>query len=314
MKKYNLFLSGVAMIAALSTLTSCEWYNKYYRDTDSTSATETQTGNTAMSAETQAKRKQEIQKGKQDIVEKIDTKAYTPEEFAKGVVKGDWSIETVFGQNAVGEKAPYLKFDEASRRVYGSNGCNTLNAGYEYNPKDFTLTFSNMAVTMMMCHKEGITDIQINQALNETRTYSLTESEDGYEMTLYNEARQPVMTLSLQNINFLNGTWRVVTINGEPINNDKMKLVFDIDEHKIHGNTGCNVLNGNLETDMDAPNTFSIESLAVTRMLCPQMEHQTIMLVALERACRAKPLDKNRVALLNSDGETVITLERTSDK
>lgn len=243
-----------------------------------------------------------------------DPKMYTPEEFAKGIVKGDWAIEEVMGHAAVGETPPYLKFSQDNGRIYGNNGCNTINADYAYNPADSTLTFDHVAVTMMLCHKEGITDYLVNQAMNDTRSYSLQEVEDGYLMTLYNGSGQEVMKLTHQNLDFLNGTWKVVEIEGQKINVDGMKLVFDVDEHKVHGNTGCNVLNGRLETDMDAPNTFSFESMAVTMMYCPEMEYQTAMLVALEDACRAKPIDKNRVQLLDSSGDPVITLERTTDK
>lgn len=248
------------------------------------------------------------------IMVKTDPKTYSPEEFAKGIVKGDWAIEKVFGEEAVGEKAPFLKFALSDDRVYGNNGCNTINAEYKYNPSDSILVFENVAVTMMLCAKEGITDYLINQALNETRRYALKDVEDGYIMTLYNEAGKEVMLLTHQNLDFLNGTWKVIEIDGEPIDVENMKLVIDVDEHKVHGNTGCNVFNGKLETDMETPNTFSFESMAVTMMYCPQIEYQTAMLVALEDAERAKPIDKNRVQLLNASGRPVITLQRTTDK
>lgn len=248
------------------------------------------------------------------IMVKSDPKTYSPEEFAKGLIKGDWAIENVYGQEAVGEKAPFLKFSQTEGKVYGNNGCNTINADYKYNPADHSLAFSNVAVTMMLCHKEGITDYLVNQALNETASYSLEEVEDGYIMRIFDGNGKEIMVLAHQNLDFLNGTWKVVEINGEPINIEKMKLVLDVDEHKVHGNTGCNVLNGKLETDMDAPNTFSFESMGVTMMMCPQMEYQTAMLVALEEAERAKPIDKNRVQLLDAEGNPVITLQRTTDK
>lgn len=264
--------------------------------------------------------KQTIQKevvlptDREAITIKTDPKMYTPEEFKKGIVKGDWAIEKVFGEEAIGESAPFIKFSQEEGRIYGNNGCNTINAEYKYNPADSTLTFENTAVTMMLCHKEGITDQQINMALNETRRYSLEAVEDGYVMNLYDAAGRNIMQLTHQNLDFLNGTWKVVAIDGEPVNIDNMKLVFDIDEHKVHGNTGCNVLNGRLETDMDTPNTFSFESMGVTMMNCPHMEYQSAMLVALEDACKAKPLNKNRVELLDSSGNAVITLERATDK
>lgn len=242
-----------------------------------------------------------------------DPKTYSPEEFAKGIIKGDWAIDEVYGEKPQGQVAPFIKFSESEGRIYGNNGCNTINADYTYNAKDNTLKFSNTAVTMMLC-PDAATEHLINTAVNETRSYSLRETEDGYLMTLYDGAGKKIMELTHQNLDFLNGTWKVVAIEGEAVNIPKMKLVFDIDEHKIHGNTGCNVLNGRLETEMDAPNTFSFEGIAVTMMMCPDIEHQTAMLVALEDACRAKPVDKNKVILLDASGKEVMTLERTTDK
>ena len=264
--------------------------------------------------DTAVKKDMVLPQDREAIMVKSDPKTYSPEEFAKGLIKGDWAIENVYGQEAVGEKAPFLKFSQTEGKVYGNNGCNTINADYKYNPADHSLAFSNVAVTMMLCHKEGITDYLVNQALNETASYSLEEVEDGYVMRIFDGNGKEIMVLAHQNLDFLNGTWKVVEINGEPINVEKMKLVLDVDEHKVHGNTGCNVLNGKLETDMDAPNTFSFESMGVTMMMCPQMEYQTAMLVALEEAERAKPIDKNRVQLLDAEGNPVITLQRTTDK
>lgn len=286
-------------MASALTFSSCDLYDRLFKKESQLNT---------------IKKENVLPQDREAIQVKADPKTYSPEEFAKGIIKGDWAIEDVFGETAVGQTPPFIKFSQNEGRIYGNNGCNTINAEYSYNPTDSTLTFNHVAVTMMLCHKEGLTDYLVDKALNDTRTYTLSEAEDGYELNLFDENGKRVMLLRHQNLDFLNGTWKVIAIDGEEINVDKMKLVFDIDEHKIHGNTGCNVLNGRLETDMDSPNTFSFEAIAVTMMLCPQMEYQTAMLVALEEACRAKPIDKNKVMLLDSEGKDVLTLERTTDK
>lgn len=290
-----LFLSAAVLLVSM---TSCDLYDKVFGHKENNVV----------------KKEVVLPQDREAIMVKTDPKMYSPEEFAKGVVKGDWAIETVYDQNAVGQSAPYIKFAPEEHRIYGNNGCNTINGDYAYNPADSTLTFDNVATTMMLCSKEGITDYLVNKAINETRRYALKDVEDGYLMTLYDGDDRQVMVLAHQNLDFLNGTWKVVEIDGEKVKIDKMKLVFDIDEHKVHGNTGCNVLNGKLETDMDAPNTFSFESMAVTMMYCPEMEYQTAMLVALEDACRAKPIDKNKVQLIDDSGKVVMTLVRTADE
>ena len=46
------------------------------------------------------------------------------------------------------------------------------------------------------------------------------------------------MELMHQNFQFLNGTWLVKEIDGQPVNVPDMKLVIDVDEGRLHGNTG----------------------------------------------------------------------------
>ncbi|MDE6577831.1 MAG: META domain-containing protein [Muribaculaceae bacterium] len=250
---------------------------------------------------------------REKIVQPVSA-VYTSEDLEKGIVKGDWAIEKVNGKEAIGENPPFLKFVPAEKRVYGNNGCNTINATYTYNPADSTLSFSNLVSTMMACGMEGITDVEINAALDAARYYTWKLNGDDYYLTLYDADHSPVMELMHQNFQFLNGTWAVKEIEGQAINIPDMKLVIDVDEGKLHGNTGCNLINGSLETDMDAANSISFQGIAMTKMACPDSEYETPFVVALEEASKAKPLKDNQVALMNGEGKVVLLLERTSDK
>lgn len=294
MRKYTLPLFAFSMIL----LASCSVFKK--------------TGATTSSGEG-IKKESVLPTDREDIVQPVSA-VYTSTEISKGIVKGDWAIETVNGEPAIGEKAPFLKFVPAENKVYGNNGCNTINAEYKYNPEDSTIRFSYLASTMMLCHKEGITDMQINLALDATRFYSWELNDDNYYLTFYNEAKEPVMELMHQNFQFLNGTWAVKEISGEKVNNPRMKLVIDVEEGKLHGNTGCNVFNGTLEINMISANSISFQAISTTMALCPDNTYETQFLVALEEAMKAKPLKGNRVELLDSQDKPVLLLERTSDK
>lgn len=241
-------------------------------------------------------------------------KTYTPEEIKKGVVKGDWSILNVAGKEAVGEKAPFLKFVPAQKKVYGNNGCNVINADYRYNPADSTLRFEKVATTMMACSLPGITDSEINVALDATRYYSWSVADSDYYLYFYDSAHRRVMTLMHQNFDFLNGTWSVAAIEGKPVDVPDMKLVIDVDEGKIHGNTGCNVLNGSMDINMEQANSISFSAIALTRMACPQPNYETALVVALEEAAAAKPISPSEVILFNESGKQVLTLRRTTDR
>ncbi len=245
---------------------------------------------------------------------------YTPAELKKGVVKGDWAIETVNGKNAVGESAPYIKFEPTQKKIYGNNGCNTINGDYTYSAQHHTLTFSNLITTMMACGMQGITDTEINVAMNMVRSYKLEERNHQYWMHLYDGAGKEVMTLMHQNFDFLNGTWLVQSIKEKKINEPgkmlvpDMKLVIDVPEGKVHGNTGCNILNGDFEIDMDVPNSISFQNMATTRMACPPDNNfETDMLVALEEATTAHPVNANTIELLNSQKQVIMVLVRTTD-
>lgn len=248
---------------------------------------------------------------REEILKDKDAKTFTPEDIARGILKGDWAIETVTGKEAVGEETPYLKFVPADKHIYGYNGCNVINATYEYNPADSTLTFGNTLSTMRMCSKTGITDIEINAALANTRRY-ITELRDDSQVYLYllDGAGTRLMTLMHQNFDFLNGTWSVVAINEEAVNIPDMKLVIDVDEGKVHGNTGCNILNGDLDTDMETPNSISFSAIATTRRMCQDNNWETPLLVALEDATYARPISADKVLLLNAQNEVVLELRR----
>lgn len=240
-----------------------------------------------------------------------ELRTYTPEEIAQGVVKGDWAIEQVNGKNAIGEKAPFLKFSPSEKRFYGNNGCNSITGTYTYNPADSTLRFENIASTMMMCSKEGITDYEINYSLDATRKYTWTEKNGDYYLHLLDESGREIMTLMHQNFDFLNGAWDVAMIHNTQVTNPDVQLVIDVDENKIHGNTGCNILNGAMETEMDAANSISFNSIATTKMACrPGDNTETEFIVALEEASTAKPVSANEVLLFDSMGNQVLKLVR----
>lgn len=235
---------------------------------------------------------------------------YTAKDLEEGVVTGDWAIETVNGDTISNDTPAYLTFVPKEKRVYGNNGCNTINATYEYNQAEKKLDFSNLLTTMRLCNMERNSDEMINLALGNTVSYTWSHQGDEYFLQFYDETGREVMTLMHQNFDFLNGTWLVTSIENEAVNNPDMQLVIDIAEKKLHGNTGCNILNGAIDIDMESANTISFHDIVTTRMACPDPEIQTRLLVALEDAAHAKPQDDKTVILLNLLREPVLTLKR----
>ncbi len=254
-----------------------------------------------------------LPRDREQIAATEDLKTYTAEDIQNGVVKGDWAIEEINGKAPVGEKAPYLRFSPANKMVYGYNGCNFLNGPYAYNQQEKTLSFGEMASTMRMCDVAGLTDYEINIALSKVKTYSWEAKDNDYYLYLYDEEGNRVLTLMHQNFDFLNGTWLVRAINATAVDDPDMKIVRAVDEGKIHGNTGCNRLNGTLEIDMEAANSISFSNIGLTRMACPEPNNETALVVALEEVSAAKPVSKEEVRLFDAKGTQVLKLTRTTD-
>lgn len=237
--------------------------------------------------------------------------AYTPDELGKGIIKGDWAIEEVNGKSTLGmEEPPYIKFDISTHRIYANNGCNYLNGDYKYSPSDKTIRFGELLGTMRMCDNVAVTDEEISRAIADVRYYSWELRDSQYYLYLENASHQRILTLMHQNFDFLNGTWLVKAIDDQPVAIPDLRFVIDVDEKKIHGNTGCNTLNGKLLSDMDAPNSISFQALTITRRACEDVEFENDLIVALEDAATAKPISPEKVLLINNHGIVVLELER----
>lgn len=254
-----------------------------------------------------------LEKAAKAEAEKAMAKVDGKTQRQQGPLSGDWAIETVLGKKAVGETAPFIKFVPGENRIYGNNGCNIINGAYTTDAKAKTITFGNLATTMMMCGQNNITDAEIGEALGLTVKYTIENGSDEESiLRFYDAGGKEVMTLMHRDFHFLDGTWAVKTIDGEAVNLEGMKVALDVDEKRMHGNTGCNIINGELETDMDAANSISFSKIGMTKMACPDSGWETRMMVALEEAVTAKKVSADEIEFIGSSGQQVMLLKKTS--
>jgi heat shock protein HslJ len=221
---------------------------------------------------------------------------------------GRWYISTVGSHRLAGfadSEWPYLQFEPTESRFYGCNGCNVLNGQYTSSAEG-SLTFGDVASTLRMCPTDTL-EFPISRALAATRSYNVSGGTD-VELTLLNEKNHSVMTLSKVDVSFLNGGWQVVAINGEACNNRDVRLVIDISEGHLHGNTGCNILNGSVTCNPTASRSVQFTALSTTRMACPEGVSESDLLIALEEVAVARPTLNNAVQLLDESGAEVIRL------
>lgn len=238
------------------------------------------------------------------------TKATTDTPNSLTAVPGEWTIYSVDGRNITGDERPYITFDDKSHRFYGSNGCNTINGDYTIDGNKLTL--SNVISTMRAC-PDAPFESAINLALGNVSTFAIKRTGNESYMSLINNAGRTVLVIRKHNMDYLNGTWRVAEIQGKSVNPDlhpELQLVIDIPELRIHGNTGCNIINGNLLIDPDKTDAMQFTDMATTRMACPDGAIETEFLLAMESVDRARPDGDNKVILMDERGKRVIVLQR----
>ena len=226
------------------------------------------------------------------------------------VFDGEWIIKRVGDVNIEREEDyPYINFAANENNFYASNGCNVLNGAFTVDTANKTVTFHNVISTLRYC-ADTPWDTQINAALGDGVPVKYEYKMENGEARLYflNNAGERVLSLAKPGLDFLNGNWRVDSIEGEKFEDSDMTIFFDIEERKVHGDTGCNSFNGTIYVDPQNKQSFSLQNMAVTMRMCPNIENQSKFLVALEQACTASAGQNGSVNLVNASGKTVLVL------
>lgn len=232
------------------------------------------------------------------------------------VFYGEWMASQVGEQHVTGENRPYIVFDEDSTnpfmvKCYANNGCNTLNGEFAVTPGGKMKSTGELISTMMMCN-DAPYEMGFNMALNTVEAYTIEKVGSDYLLYLKNGAGATTMILRKSDLDFVNGAWAVQKIGNTPVPQDsEMKIVIDIPELKIHGNAGCNILNGDIRLNPDVQNSIEFANLATTRMMCPDMETEQAFLKALESAKKvATTGNKDIIFFTDAAGKTVVVLKR----
>lgn len=232
--------------------------------------------------------------------------------YKADAISGEWNVFSVNGKKVTGEERPYINFNMEDHRLYGSNGCNIINGDFSAND-DSSIEIGNVISTMMAC-PDAPFESDINQALGNARYFSISKQGHEYYLVLMDSTHKSLMTLRRHNMDFLNGSWKVEEINGHDNDNEDVQMVIDIFEQRVHGNTGCNILNGELLIDPDKSNSIQFSNLATTRMMCPDMKTETAFLVALESVEFAKKGKGNTVVMTDKNNKPMLRLKKLNVK
>ena len=204
------------------------------------------------------------------------------------------------------ESTPSLDF-KGGNKVYGNNGCNTINGTFQLNGNN--LMFSDFITTDRQCHNVT-SEKTIMHTLADVRRYSLETQYNAQYLNLMNSKGAVIMVLKRHNLDAMNGAWLIKEIDSENVSELNMRVVVDAVMQTIHGDTGCNIINGIITLDPTKDMAIQFEDLHSTENDCEEIEYETSLLLALERTESCKRINQNEMALLDNKGTIVVVLQR----
>ncbi len=221
---------------------------------------------------------------------------------------GEWDIVTLRKKKVYSLERAYLYLDFAGGyKVYGNNGCNTINGSFQLSGNN--LKFGDFISTSESCH--NVTNEKtVMHTLADVRRYTVETQYNAEYMNLMNSKGAVIMVLKRHNLDAMNGPWLVKELNTENVSDLNMRVVIDAEMQTIHGDTGCNIINGIITLDPAKDMAIQFEDLKSSEHHCDRIDNETALLLALERTESCKRINQNEMALLDNKGSIVIVLQR----
>lgn len=232
--------------------------------------------------------------------------------LSEELLNGEWVIYNVGEEDVKGDERPYVNFSVADGRFYGSNGCNVINGDFRIEGNQ-RMVLENVIATQRFC-ADAYHEAAINKALGEVYTYTIDRKGNEYYLGLNNINNCRLMVLRKHNMDYLNGAWRVTSVSGKKCEDESVQLLIDIPELRIHGNTGCNILNGTLYIDPDKEDAIQFQQIVTTRMACKDANQETAFLIALEEVDVCRKGKDNTAIMYDKDDNVVLVLKKIDDK
>ena len=221
---------------------------------------------------------------------------------------GEWDIVMMRKKEVYTLERAYLYLDFAGgNKVYGNNGCNTINGKFTLSGND--LTFSDFVSTSESC-RNVTSEKTIMHTLAEVRHFTLEAQYNAQYLNLMNSKGTVMMVLKRHNLDAMNGAWLVKEIESENVSQHNMRIVIDAEMQTIHGDTGCNIINGVITLDPTKDMAIQFEDLQSGEHDCEAIDYETALLLSLERTESCKRINQNEMALLDNKGAIVIVLQR----
>lgn len=229
---------------------------------------------------------------------------------------GEWNIIEINGAAVVpapGQEFPFIGFDAQGGKVYGNSGCNRIMGSFDVNAKPGSIDLGALGSTRMMCPDMTV-EKNVLSALAQVKAYKRIGKD---QMALCGSSKRSVVVLkkkdNTMSLAMLEGRWNIVEAAGEAVPQNMENQPFlelDIAGKKLHGNAGCNVINGGFQTEEGNVASISFPNLISTMMACPNMDVEGRVTKALGAVKTFGKLASGDMGLYDADGTLVMVLKK----
>ena len=224
-------------------------------------------------------------------------------------ISGEWNIIEINGTAVVpapGQQFPYIGFDTKTGKVFGNSGCNRMMGSFDVNAKPGMIDLGALASTRMACPDMTVEN-NILTALGQVKKYKKLGKEN---IALCGSSKRPIIVLQKKEtavgLSELNGKWMISEAGGVaiPTGMEKQPFIeFNISEKSLHGNAGCNLINGGFQT-----NAISFPQVISTMMACPDMTVESRVMQALNSVQSFGKLAGGGIGFYDADNNLVMVL------
>lgn len=217
-----------------------------------------------------------------------------------------WVLDTAaLGVSSARNVSSWIQFDQ--ERVAGNDGCNQFSGPYVRDGS--MLTLGPLAATQIGCvgPAEDVAR-RVASALDSVESYAISAAT----LNLRDSSGDTVLRYR-ESIPGVDGAWKATSVLFDDAIRSVIpgtELTADFGAAGLSGSAGCNAFRGPYEAD---GKRLRIGPLARTRKLCRRpegiAEQERRYLAALQSAVRFEQVG-DRLTLLNSAGQMVVTLER----
>ena len=217
-------------------------------------------------------------------------------------INGEWNIIEINGAAVVpapNQEFPFIGFDTNTGKVFGNSGCNRMMGSFDVNAKPGTIDLGAMASTRMACP-----DMTLEQ--NVLSALGQVKKCGSNRPIIVLQKKAPTVKLS-----DLSGKWIISEAGGQSIPEGMEKqpfIEFNLSEKRIHGNAGCNLINGGFVADNENSSAISFPQLISTMMACPDMEVEGRVMKALNEVKSFGKLAGGGIGLYDADNTLVMVL------